>query len=492
MATRTSFWVWLGLSAIISNARAELAPPAPEGEAFDLARAIADGPALTAAQAAERAAKSSPSVERAEALREAAEATVARTRVDLFPRLELSARYAHVDGFPDAHLGGLSPAALDAARGLLPEVDDPAARTLLGALIGGQAPGTTIKMPRNQYAFAARVTWQVSDMFFAVMPALEAAGESARASEAQAAARTLRVRLSARESFYQLARARGNLAVAERAVAQAREQQARVDAAVRAGIRAPADAASAAARVSAAEQSVAVAATAVDVTDAALRTMLQDSDGPIYGIAEPILGEAAEPQLLATAVLLDRARAQRPEVRALRDTLSARGKALSAQNAGGYPHLAVFAGGEYSLPNRYVIPPSPNFHPSWEVGAMLSYAPNDTVLAARKKGESNAQIRALEAELAELLRALEVEVRTARASVSRSERSIEAARVAAAAAEAAYTQRRAELNAGEVTLADLFGAENELNTARLRLLDAAIEQQLQKARLAYAVGDEPE
>jgi outer membrane protein TolC len=464
MAMRAAFSILGGLASAllgVATAHAE-AVSTPPGDSFDLSRAIAEGPALTASLAAERAEQSAPSMERAEALREAAEATVARTRMELLPRLDLSGRIAHIDGFPDGTI----------SRGPLGEA--------------------VIKIPRNQYGVAARLTWQVSDMFFAMLPTLDAAGESAKASAAQAEARALRVRLSARESFYQLARARGNLAVAERAVAQARAQQERIDAAVRAGVRAPADAASAAARVASTEQTVSLAATAVDVADASLRTMLQEADGPVFGIAEPILGEAGEPTLPAASVLVERARTQRPEVQALRQTLAARNKALTAQNAGGYPHLAVYAGADYALPNRYVVPPHNQFDPSWEVGASLAYAPNDTIVAARRKGESNAQIRALEADLSELVRALELEVRTARASLSRSSRSIEAARVATVAAEAAYAQRSAELSAGEVTLADLFSAENELNMARLRLLDAAIEQQLSRARLAYAVGSDPE
>jgi outer membrane protein TolC len=220
--------------------------------------------------------------------------------------------------------------------------------------------------------------------------------------------------------------------------------------------------------------------------------MLSDRDGPVYGIAEPILDQVSEPALPAGEVLIARARAQRPEVRALRDTLSARSKALSAQNASGYPHLSLYAGADYAMPNRYVIPPTSEFKPSWEIGAMLAYAPNDTLLAERRKSESTAQIRALEAELGELLRALDLEVLSARASLSHSARSIEAARLSVAAAEAAYGQRRAELSAGEVTLADLFSAEGELNAARLRLLDAAIDQLLHRARLAYALGEQPE
>jgi hypothetical protein len=47
----------------------------------------------------------------------------------------------------------------------------------------------------------------------------------------------------------------------------------------------------------------------------------------------------------------------------------------------------------------------------------------------------------------------------------------------------------AELHAGAVTMADLFAAEAELNRARLDVLDAAVEQRLASARLAYATGD---
>lgn len=463
---------------------------APASEPFDLLAAIADGTPITAEQAAERAAQSSPSMQRAEALTRVSEAAVARGRVQLLPRLELSARYAHVDGFPDGRIGqGADPATAAAARELAGSIADPGSRALWLASLDQRSQPQTIKIPRDQLGFAARLSYPVSDLFFAVLPAIDASESAARMSRAQAEAREARIRLSARESYYQLARARGTLAVAERAVEQARVQQARIEAGVKAGMRPPTDALSAASRVAAAEQAVAGAEASVDVADAALRTLLGDPDGALYGIAEPILDQPSAREVAPTAELLLRARGQRAEVRAVREGIEAQRGSARSQKASGYPHLAVYLGGDYANPNRYQIPPQSEFTPSWEVGAILSYAPNDTLAAARRDRENGAQIEAMSAELLELERSLSLEVRQARALLVRSARSIEAARASQTAAQDAYDRRMAELRAGEVTIADLFASESELNAARLGMLDAAVEQQLARARLAYAVGD---
>jgi outer membrane protein TolC len=188
-------------------------------------------------------------------------------------------------------------------------------------------------------------------------------------------------------------------------------------------------------------------------------------------------------------VLLDRARAQRPEVRALRETIAAQQKSARAAKASGLPHLGVYAGADYARPNRYVIPPKAEFQPSWEVGASVTYAPNDTLVAAHRDRENRAQIDALEADLAELERSLMLEIRQARAALVRSARTIETARASERAAHEAYATRMAELQVGAAVTADLFAAESDLNRARLDALDAAIEQRVALARLSYAVGD---
>lgn len=483
---RLVFALFVAALALVTRARAE---PSPLDAPFDLAAAIASGSPMTAERAAQRAAEVAPSVEQAAAFARAAEAAVTRTRDQLLPRLELVARYVHVDGFPDGRIElGRDDEALAAGRMLAAQISDPASRALW--LQSLQQPTTqSIKIPRDQFGLSARISWPLSDLFFSILPALRASEAGARVRRAEERARLARVRLSARESYYQLVRARGTLAVAERARLQADLSRERIDAAVRSGMRAPADGATAAARVAQAEQAVAAAEAGVDIADAALRTLLRDPDGATYGVAEVIVERELPDEPRATSALVERARATRPELIALAESMQGQRTLARVHEAAGYPHLSVYAGGDYARPNRYVIPPNFTFRPSWEVGATLSYAPNDTLSSARRASEDRAELDALLAQRAELERALLLEVRTAYAARMRSQRTREAARAAELAATRAYEQRLAELRAGEVTLADLFVAESELNRARLDVLEAAVEQLLAHDRLAYAIGE---
>lgn len=468
----------------------DTAPGVELPPSFELEAAISEGTPLSIDDALRRALSKSPALERAEALARASQAAVERARTQLLPRLELSARVTHIDGFPDSRIGGSSdPDALAAARGLAEQISDPAARALWLANLDQQAEGQVIQIPRNQAAVSARLTYPLSDLFFAVLPTIEAARSSSRAMRAQARAKENRVRLSVREAYYQVARAKGNLAVARRAVEQARVQHAHIEAGVRAGLRPSADASSSAARLALAEQAVVAAETGVDVADAALRTLLEDPEGTPYGIVDAIVGDRIEGDVPDLAPLLAKARAQRPEITALTQLIESQRANVKASRASGYPHLSVYAGGDYANPNRYMIPPRNEWQPSWEVGALLSYVPNESLQAARRVRELEAQIDALEAELGELEQALTLEVRNARAVLVRANRSAEAAQVAYAAAQEAYDRRMTELRVGRVTTADVFAAEKELNAARLEVLDAAVERHLALARLGYALGE---
>lgn len=476
-------------SASVASAQPRSEPSVPQ-PAFDLSAALADGPPMTADRAAALAVGSAPSIERARALERASRASVARARAAMLPRLDLTARYAHVDGFPDGQIDtGGDPEALAAARMLAERVSDPAARMLwLGTLDQQTNGGVTLAIPRDQISFGARLTFPVSDLFFAMMPAVEAAEAGERAQARQADAVEAQIARSAREAFYQLARARGGLAVARQAVLQAEAQQERIEASVRAGFLTEADRLAAEARVASAEQAVVTMEAAVEIADAALRSLTGQDDGPVYGIAEPLaeLEPGAPPGSLAT--LTAGALEHRAEIEAMREVLAAQRAAGRASDATGYPHVMLFAGADLAAPNRYIIPPSSNLEPSWEVGAMLTWAPNDALIAAHRGEELAAQHAATEAELAQLERAVRLEVRQAHASVRSAQRSLETTRTALVAAEAAYQGRDAAFRAGEATVTDVFAAESELNRARLATVEAAVQLQTARAVLDYATG----
>ncbi len=457
--------------------------PSPPHESFDLSAAIAQGPALSAERAAELAVQEAPSLDRARLLSQAAEASVARARAAMLPRLEFTAAYQHMDGFTDGEISlAGDPAALDAARALASTITDPAARTLWLGSIDSQANGTaTIVVPRDRIAFSARLTWPVSDLFFSVLPAIDAAEAGVQAREHERAVAERGVRRSAREAYFTLAQARGALAVTEEAQRQTQAQLAQVEAAVHAGYLTEADRLAAEARVAEIAGALSSAQAGVEIADAVLRTLLGRPAGEPFGVTlEPVPVRDAD---LTAAV------DTRPEIAALRAAIDAQRSVARVEEARGYPHLALFAGADYANPNRYQIPPEPVFTPSWELGAVLSWAPNDTLSAVHRVDQLSAERAAMEAQLEQLERMVRVEVAQANARSRAARRNIEAAHVAEAAATAAYESRMAQVRAGGATIADLFAAEGQLNRARLATLDAEVALRLAATLQAYAAGE---
>ncbi|HET8932212.1 MAG TPA: TolC family protein [Polyangiales bacterium] len=462
---------------------------AQEAPAFDLNTALQSGPPMTADRAAELALQANPSADRVRALARASEASVARARAQMWPRLELSGRYTHIDGFPDGTISaGPSPQALTVARDMAGQITDPAARAVLLGQLEAQANSSPIiKIPRNQIDFGAQLTWPVSDMFFAMLPALKSAKAAVHAEEARIAATEAQIRRDARQAFYQLARARGALAVATEAENQANTQLGQVEASVRAGYLTESDLLDARARVAATGRALASANAGVEIADAALRTMFGAPDGPVYGIAEQVFTVDQAP-LEAADVLLARALKQRPEIAALQATTEAQNAAVDATTAQGYPHVALIAGANYANPNRYVIPPRAQFDPSWQVGAAITWSPNDTLINDQAANNLRAQTEAVQAQLQELKRGLQLEIRRTLAQLNAAKEAMVSAESSRTAAEAAYQSRLAQLKAGHSTSADLVLAEVQLDQARLSVLDAAIELRLARTNLAYATG----
>ncbi|MCA9606644.1 MAG: TolC family protein, partial [Myxococcales bacterium] len=124
----------------------------------------------------------------------------------------------------------------------------------------------------------------------------------------------------------------------------------------------------------------------------------------------------------------------------------------------------------------------------WELGAMLTWAPNDTLNAVHRGDELGAEQAALAAQIEQLERMVRLEVTQSTAQARAARRTLEAARVAEAAAQAAYDSRLAQVRAGESTTAELFAAEGQLNRTRLATLDAEVTLRIAATQVEYAHG----
>lgn len=444
---------------------------------------------MTEARAVELALQHAPRLAEASAQRAAAEAQVSVARAALLPRLDLTARYTRIDGFEDGAIGsGPDPAAISAAQDLAATLSDPAARSLWQASLADQAQsGFAFTQPRDRFAFGARLSFPASDALLALLPALEGSESQVRAADARQEAAATEVRYRAREAFYRLAEALGQRAVARQAVVQAAEQRAQTRAAVRAGLGEPADGLAVDAQLSRAQTALAQAQSAVAVAEVGLRVQLGLPPGRRLWIPQSALSPPPRPRG-SPAQLTARALRTRPDIAALRHVLDAQRAAGRASDAQAYPHLSVYAAADLANPNPYVIPPEAAFQPSFEVGALLSWSPND-VLTTYHRGEEQAANQGLTAaQIRTLEDGVRLEVERAMAELSTARAARQAASAAAFAAEGAYRSRRAQVEAGTSTTAALLQAERQLNEARLDELRALVQLRLAQARLERAIG----
>ncbi|MCA9617512.1 MAG: TolC family protein [Myxococcales bacterium] len=443
---------------------------------------------MTADRAAKLAVAASPSMAYARALSLEAEASVGLARTGLYPRLELEARYTHVDGFEDGQIDtGLSAEQLAAAQQLAQTVTDPAARQLWLNSLDAQGP-VTFEIPRNQYAFEARILWPVSDVIFAVLPGIEAAEERVAATDHAQRATRSSVELRATEAFYTLAKARGTLAVAQASERVALAQRVEIQAAVDAGFLTMSDSLAATARVANAGRAVAAGEAAVAVSNGSLRLLIGVGTGPAFGVRDAVFYPPA-PREMRYRVLVKRALSRRADLAALRASLSSQRAATAAIDAAAYPHLGVFGGVTYANPNPLVIPPTAEFAPSWQVGAALTWSPNDLLTSVNRSDVHAAQRAATEARIQQQEMAVRIEVRQALEELRAAKKARVAADESVNANEAAHASRLAALRGGAATSTEVFAAAAELDHARLALLDAAVAQRMADAKLRHAVAD---
>jgi outer membrane protein TolC len=481
----------LVLSLLLASSTVGAQPDAPSRTnppRFDLAAAIGTGPPMTAARAAKLAVAASPSAAYARALSREAEASVGLARTGLYPRLDLEARYTRVDGFEDGQIDtGLTPDQLAAAQQLAQTVADPAARQLWLNSLDAQG-AVAFEIPRNQYAFEARIFWSVSDLIFVAVPTIEAAQQRVAAMDhAQRASRSS-VELTATQAFYMLAKARGTLAVAQASELVALAQRAQIQAAVDAGFLTKSDSLAATARVANAGRAVAAGEAAVAISNGSLRLLIGVGEGPAFGVRDAIF-DPPGPREMRYRVLVERALRSRDDLAALRAGLRSQRAAGDAVDAAAYPHLGVFGGFMYANPNPLVIPPTAEFVPSWQVGAVLTWSPNDLLTSVSRSEVHAAQRAATVARIQQQEMAVRIEVRQALEELRAARKARVAGNKSLRANEAAHASRLSALRSGAATSTEVFAAAAELDRARLALLDASVAQRVADAKLRHAVAE---
>lgn len=477
---------------VLASTLAGLATPAlaQGGDAADNVTVELRGAtgSLTSAVVARRAVDTAPSIQAAQTAVAAVQSNVREVRAAIAPSLQLSARYTRLSPVNnDPLITGLGS---EGASALVGGVDDPEARALWAGTLAQQQALATQRIPvfLNQVSVDAVVQVPVSQIFLTLLPRLQAARIAVDAERARTEVVEQRVRLQAREAFYEYVRGRALLAVSVQRVRDLREQARIASASFEAGQLRRSELLGASAQLAQAEAGLVGAEAAVEASAETLRALMHMPPETPLVPGEDLTAELAQ-QDLGLAALTRLAFERRPETRALRCGIRAEQHGRAAARGARYPTVGVSFGAQVSNPNPRFVPQRDRFDATWDFSVVMSWSPNQTVAANAQATAAAARAAALAADLAAFADALRSEVAGAwsadRAALAR----IVAAEAGVAAADEAFRTRQAERAAGEATLFEVLQAETALAQARFGWVDAAVNARIARSRIAYATSD---
>lgn len=447
----------------------------------------AGGSNLSLEEAARRAVARGPEVEAARARLAAAHAEAGVAQSQLLPRLELVARYSRInpiDNDPLVNLGF----DVEAAKAGAAQIQDPAARAVLSSQLDGLAGlgAARIQVPSDQVALSARLSYPVSQLFFEILPGLEAREEGAKAAALQLDVARNIVALEGIEALLGLVRARRALAVAELAVRQADTNLSAARARVEAARGTKTDVLRLEARQAESERRRAARVADLRRAEVATRTLLGlEADDPL----EPRLGGVPHRPQGTGPELVARALEMRDELRALGRQRASAGATAASARGGMLPTLAAEAFVAYENPSPLYVPPGDRFRDRWSLSAVLRWSPDGAYRAARVADAADAQARAVDAAGRGLEDLIRIEVEEAAARLEAALVGLSAAQRAETAALRARDNVRGGFDEGVFDATDLIEAELRLEESRLGVVDATVGAWQWKSRLRRRIGE---
>jgi outer membrane protein len=445
--------------------RAETAPPAAEPKLDDplllrLKSRVARVGGLTADEAARRAVATSTADRSQRAEVDVADSEVDRAKVGYFPRVTLTARYTRFSPITPPPLGVALP---------IPQ------STLFPILL-------------DQYMLQAGVLLPLSDYVFRIQHSHASASESKEAALLTQEAVRRAVATRAKIAYYAWAAARMQQAVTEQSVQQAEHHLELAKAARDLGRMPNVEVLRAESLLSASKLIDERAKNAALLAEGELRTMLHDPSAPVYEIGEDLLAPMDADNQGEVDSLYAEALRRRPDMRAFAHVGASLERQRSATNGAGMPRLDAFGNAFLANPNPRVLPLQEEWRASWELGAQLTWSPNDLGTSGAAGRGIDARRRKIEAERSSLADTVRDEIvgallasKESRAAAGTAQRGLEAA-------EEAYRVRSDLFELGRGTNVELIDAESDVLRARLEMIRAKVEAKIARVRLEHAVG----
>ncbi len=447
-------------------------------------QAMLKGNGLTADEVARRALRSSSLVSAKQKAIEAASAGVDQAESAFYPAVTLSARYSRLSDVAPSSLGSLG------GDGTLIVSPNPAAHVVApGELLLAVPVDLSFPVVLNQYVLQASLNVPVSDYVLRMSRAVAGASQARRASQLDEQAARLSVARDARVAYYQWIRSQGMAFIGAQAVAQASGHLNDANNAFQAGLLSKADVLRAQSGVKGAELFAQRASSNVGLTTARLRVMMKDPSASTYEVGENILEAlAALPNTGSEETAYQEARSQRLEFKLLSAHEHALRDQAAVARAGSYPRLDAQANAQYSNPNQRYFPQEDAFHGTWDVSAVLSWAPSAIFGAQASSRAFEAKAAEVAAQRQALHDALKLEVAQALSAAKDAEFAVGVSEQALVAAEEGYRVRRELFRSGRATLVEVTDSETELTRARLEHVNAHIDFRIARVELTHVLG----
>jgi outer membrane protein len=481
--------ILVGLSTVLAGgaARAQGAPAAPPQAPSDtsplpipdeLLRVQPGG--LTADQAGARAARTSWSAKASMENVRGAAARVDEAWAAFLPRLSAVAKYTRLSNFTSPVFfntnGGYLVGTL-APPGLIPP------NTQFESIAIGSIPFFVL----DNWLFQATITVPISDYLLRTDQSYSAATHSREAAQWDVATARAGSDANGRLAYYTWLDARGAVIVAVEALNDQRTHLRDARNQFAAGNASKADVLRAETAVASAELALEHAKNLSDLGEKQLRVAMHAAEGESLVPGEDL--EAAVPSVQGNLRQMTiEALASRPEVRSADANAAAAQETAQAAKASRWPTLSAFGDGILGDPNPRYIPPSNVFNTTWDLGAQLTWSPNDLIAANGNVRDLESRVAAIVANKNVTRDNIEVEVTQMLQAVHEADFSIESSTRELASAQEAYRVQRELFNNGRGTSTTLADAESDLTRARLDLLNARVNARTARIRLEHALG----
>jgi len=209
------------------------------------------------------------------------------------------------------------------------------------------------------------------------------------------------------------------------------------------------------------------------------------TDAP-FELADRIDAPAVVSQQISP--LVEAARANRAERKALEIRIGALGDRKAAAEAGRLPVIATVGGYDVARPNPKIFPRLAAWKPSWDIGVNLTWSLSDGGRVRGEVAEAAANQRAAEERLKDFDANVDLEVRQRAADLASAEAAIAAAEVGVRSAAEARRVIADRFSAGVATNTDVIDAQGVLLQAELDRTRSLANAHLAAARLDRAVG----